>query len=183
MELTGPYLAACLLLVAAGTAKAVRPADTARAVAATVPFRLALVGPVVRVVAAAEALVGIAGLVRPAPWPAALVAASYLGFAVFVAAARARGGPLASCGCFGTPDTPATRLHVVVDLALAGSAATVAASVPAGWLPSLLALQPWHGAPLVAVSLLAASLAYLALGPLAGLGAARRLLGITRGPA
>ncbi len=33
-----------------------------------------------------------------------------------VAYARSRGGALASCGCFGTPDTPATLLHVVVDL-------------------------------------------------------------------
>jgi hypothetical protein len=183
VELIGPYLVACLLLAAAGLAKAARPGDTARAVAATVPLRLARVATVVRVVAGAEAIVGLAGLVQPAPSTAGLVAISYLGFAVFVAVARARGGPLASCGCFGTPDTPATRLHIVVDLVLSASAATVAATVTAGWLPPLLVDQPWHGVPLVGVSLLGAWFAYLALGRLSVLGAARRSLGIERRPA
>ncbi len=182
MELIGPYLAACVLLVVAGVAKAVRPGDTARALAALIPLPLAVLAPLVRVGAAVEALVGAAGLVRPSPWSAGLVTVSYLVFAAFVTVVLVRGGPLASCGCFGTPDTPATRLHVVVVLALAGSATAVAAAVPTQWLPTLLAAQPWHGAPLVPASLLCAGLAYLALGRLAEVGAARRLLGITRGP-
>jgi hypothetical protein len=182
VELIGPYLAACLLLVGAGVAKVVRPGDTARALAATVPLRVALLTPVVRIGAAAEAAVGLCGLAYPSAWTAGLVALSYAGFAAFVTVVLVRGGPLASCGCFGRPDTPATRLHVVVDLVLAGSAVAVAGADPAEWLPSLLAGQPWHGAPLVLVSVLAAWLAVLALGRLAGLGAARRRLGITRGP-
>ena len=182
MELIGPYVAACVLLVAAGITKAARPDDTARAVVATVPLRLAVVRPLVRSGAAAEVVVGAAGLLRPSPWTAALVAASYLAFAAFVAVVLTRGGPLASCGCFGTPDTPATRVHVVVVLALSVSAATVAATVPGAWLPALLAHQPWHGIPLVLVSLLLAWLAFLAVGRLAEVGAARRLLGIVRGP-
>jgi len=186
VELIGPYLCACVLLVGAGIAKAVRPGDTARAVAASVPVPLATLALLVRVAAAAEALVGAAGLVRPSTWTAALVALSYLAFAAFVTVARSRGGPLATCGCFGTPDTPATRLHVVVDLVLAASAASTATAVAVddtgGWLPSLLAGQPWHGAPLAGVSLLGAWLTFLALGRLATLGATRQSLGITRGP-
>jgi len=182
VELIGPYLAACVLLVVAGLSKAWYPDDTARAVVATVPLRLAVVRPLVRTGAAVEAVVGAAGLVHPSPWTAALVSASYLGFAGFVAVVLTRGGPLATCGCFGTPDTPATRLHVVVDLALAGSAAVVAATVPAGWLTGLLARQPWHGAPLLLASGVCAWLAYLALARLSEVGAARRRLGITRGP-
>jgi hypothetical protein len=183
VELIGPYLVACVLLVAAGAAKAARPGDTARAVAATVPVPLAVLAPLVRVGAAVEAVVGAAGLLHPSPWTAGLVAASYAGFAVFVTVVLVRGGPLASCGCFGTPDTPATRLHVAVVLLLAASAAIVAATVPAQWLTALLADQPWHGVPLVLAGLLGAWLTYLALGRLAEVGAARRLLGITRGPA
>ena len=182
MELIGPYLAACALLVVAGVAKAVRPGDTARAVVATVPMPPRAGRLLVRTGAAVEAVVGTAGLVHPSPWTAGLVACSYLGFAAFVAVVLTRGGPLASCGCFGKPDTPATRLHVVVDLALAGSAVAVAGGVPAQWTPTLLAHQPGHGVPLVLMSGLAAWLAFLALGRLAELGAARRLLGITRGP-
>ena len=182
MELIGPYLAACALLVVAGAAKAASPADTARAVVAVVPVPPAVGRTAVRVGALVEAVVGTAGIVRPSPVTAGLVAAFYLGFAAFVAVVLARGGPLASCGCFGKPDTPATRLHVVVNLGLAGSAAAVAATVPSQWLPSLLAAQPWGGLPLVLLSLLLAFLAFLALARLAELGAARRLLGITRGP-
>lgn len=183
MELIGPYLAGCLLLAVAGTAKAFRPMDTARAVTAVVPLPLVAVHALVRVGALAEAVVGTAGFVHPSPVTAGLVALSYLGFTAFVAVVLARGGPLASCGCFGKPDTPATRVHVVVDLILAGSAMAMAAYGTAGWLPALLGRQPWHGAPLVLLSLLCAWLAFLALSRLPELGAARRLLGVTRGPA
>ncbi len=96
---------------------------------------------------------------------------------------RIRGGPLATCGCFSAPDTPATWLHLVVDLALAASAIAVTVSVAPGWLPGLVAGQPWHGVPLVLLSCLCAWLVFLALTSLAELGAARRLVGVTRGPA
>ncbi|HEY5109785.1 MAG TPA: MauE/DoxX family redox-associated membrane protein [Acidimicrobiales bacterium] len=182
MELIGPYVAACLLLTVAGVVKAVRPMDTARAVAAVVPLPLAATRGLVRAGAVAEAVVGTVALARPTPVTAGLVALSYLGFAAFVAVVLARGGPLATCGCFGKPDTPATRLHVVVNLVLAASAATVAATVTPGWLPAVLATQPWHGVPLLLVSLLCAWLAFLVLSRLAELGAARRLLGVTREP-
>lgn len=181
MELIGPYLAGCVLLLIAGITKVVRPMDTARAVVAVVPMPLRAGRGLVRAGAAAEAVLGAMALAHPSPPAAALVALSYLGFAGFVTLARARGGPLASCGCFGTPDTPATRTHVVVTLAFAGSAAVVAASGTSAWLPTLLAHQPWHGAPVVLLGLLCAWLAYLAMGRLAELGAARRQLGITRG--
>lgn len=182
MELIGPYLAACVLLVVAGAAKAVRPGDTARAVAVVVPVRLAVVAPLVRVGAAAEGAVGITGLVRPSSWTASAVAVSYLLFAGFVTVVLTRGAPLASCGCFGTPDTPATRLHVVLNLVLAASAVAVAVGIPAGWLPAVVSSQPWHGVPLVLVSLIGAWLAMLALTRLAVLGAVRNELGIARGP-
>ncbi len=97
--------------------------------------------------------------------------------------ARARGGPLATCGCFSTPDTPATRTHVAITLGGAVSAAVVAASVPAGWVVHALATQPWRGAPVALLAVLCAWLAYLAMTRLAELGAARRLLGIARRPA
>ena len=181
MELTGPYLAACVLLVIAGAAKAARPGDTARAVAVTMKLRPTLVRPVVRSGAAVEVLIGLAGMARPSPLTAGLIAGSYLGFAVFVGVTLARDGPLASCGCFGTPDTPATRTHVIVDLVLAASALTVALKVPAEWLPRLLAGQTWSGVPLVVLSLLCAVLAILTMTRLSQLGAARRSLGITRG--
>jgi uncharacterized protein YjeT (DUF2065 family) len=181
VELIGPYLAACLLLAVAGVGKAMRPADTARAVAAVMPMPLGAIRTLVRTGAVVEAGVGTGALAHPSPVTAGLVALSYLGLAGFVAVVLARGGPLASCGCFGRPDTPATRLHVIVNIALAASSAAVAATVNPGWLPTILAAQPWHGVPLVLLSLLCAWLSFLVLSRLAELGAVRRMLGVTRG--
>ncbi len=185
MELIGPYLAACVLLVSAGAAKVLRPDDTTRALADTVtlPVTLPVMRHVVRGGALAEVILGAIALLRPGPTTAALVAASYLAFALYVAAVSVRGGPLASCGCFGTPDTPAMPIHVVVDLFLAGSAALVAATVRAGTFPGLLADQPWHGMPLVLLSVLCAWLLMLTLASLARVEGARRRLGISRGVA
>jgi hypothetical protein len=179
MELIGLYLVACLILVAAGTAKAVRPGDTARALASLVPLDAGRLRHVVRVGSLGEAALGLVALAFPRTAPAAAVAASYLLFAVFVAIARRRGGAVASCGCFGTPDTPATGLHVVVDLVLAASAAVVASAGLDGSMASVLAAQPLDGVPLLMASAVGAWLTYLAVSVLASLQAARRLTAVS----
>jgi hypothetical protein len=111
---------AALLLVGAGAAKASRPHGTARA--ARVPAGVVRAGAIV------ELALGVATLatgLAPLCWA---VSVSYLAFAVWVAAARRRGAPLWTCGCFGEVDTPPTMLHVLVDLGLgAGAAASAAA--------------------------------------------------------
>jgi hypothetical protein len=177
MTALGPYLAACLLLVVAGLAKARRPADTARAIVALRPgTSLRSAATVVRLGAGAEAALGALALVEPRRLEAALVAASFAALAGFVAVARARGGVLATCGCFGTPDTPPTRLHVVVNVLLGGAALVVAAGPPGGALPSVLAGQPLLGAPLVAGAALLAALALAAMAQLARVQAVRAAL-------
>jgi hypothetical protein len=180
VELIGVYLMGCGLLAVAGIVKAVRPDDTARALAAATSLPLRPVRALVRVGSVAEAAVGITALVVPRPWSAALVAVSYAAFAVFVAYSRSTGGTIASCGCFGTPDTPATMLHVIINGALALSAAILAWSAPAsGTIGGILSGQPDEGVPLVAVSVIGAWLAYLAISVMASLQAARALTGIT----
>jgi hypothetical protein len=175
VELIGPYLIACVLLIVAGVAKAFRPADTARALGALVPVPVRWLRTAVRVGSIVEAALGVVAIVLPRPGPALLVALSYVGFAVIVAVARSKGAAISSCGCFGTPDTPATMLHVVVNLALAVGAATVALAGASGTIASVLSDQPLHGLPLVAVSGLGAWLIYLTLSGLAHVQAARRL--------
>ena len=178
MELIGLYLIAAGLLVAAGIAKAARPDDTARAMAALLPGSPppGLLRTIVRVGALAEAALGAVALAFPRPATAALVALSYAGFLGVVAYARRRGGPLATCGCFGRPDTPPTALHLLVDLVLAAAAAAVAAGAPSGGtLVTQLAHQPWAGFPLLFVSAVGLWLTALALSALAALTAARRL--------
>ncbi len=179
MELMAPFLIACALLVGAGVAKAVRPRDTARALALLVHLPLGPLVPLVRVGAVAEALLGLVALIAPRPGSAALVALSYLLFAVVVAVARVTGGPLATCGCFGTPDTPATAVHMALNVVLASAAAVVSVSAPTtGSLWTWSAGQPAHGVPLLLASALGTYLAYLAMSDLARLEAVRRLVGI-----
>jgi hypothetical protein len=119
---------AALLLVAAGLAKLARPSNTARA--------LRVPAAVVRGAASAEAVLGVLALARAGGRvTAALVAFSYLAFACFVAVAMIQGRPLATCGCFGEPDTPPTLLHVIIDAALAAGcahAATTGTTAPRG---------------------------------------------------
>jgi hypothetical protein len=183
VELIGLYLIASGLLIAAGVGKAARPDDTARALAALLPasasasWSLAGLRWAVRIGALAEAALGVAALVVPRPVTAALVALSYVCFFGVVAYARRRGGPLATCGCFGRPDTPPTVLHMVLDLALAAAAVAVAVGAPDhGTLATQLAHQPWAGIPLLFVSAVGLWLTALALSALAALDGARRLV-------
>jgi hypothetical protein len=176
MELIGIFLVASALLVLAGAAKVARPDDTARAlvVLASRPY-----GPrwrwLVRAGALAEAAVGIAALAAPRPITAALVAASYAAFSGVVVLARRRGGPLATCGCFGRPDTPPTLVHLGLNVVFAISALVVAVS-SAGSLGSDLVTQPGAGIPLVFVSAVGVWLSLLAMSALGALEGARRLV-------
>jgi hypothetical protein len=111
--------AGALVLLVAGAAKVADPTRTAGALAALGwPSSARLV----RAGAAAELLVGAGALVVGGPVLAALVALSYLAFALFVIVALTSGTPIGSCGCIGRADTPPTALHVVVDAALAAGA-------------------------------------------------------------
>lgn len=145
--LTGVYTGAVLLLGAAGAAKVHRPGDTATALRG-IGLRT---GPVaVRLAAAAEVALAVAALAVGGPVPAALVAASYAGFAAFVAVALARHLPLATCGCFGRPDTPPSWTHVVLDAAAALVAAAWAATTG---LPAAAATFRHAGARTTALAL------------------------------
>lgn len=128
--MSGLLFAAAGLLVLAGVQKVADPKPLVRA------FRsigLRLPAPVVQVVALAEVAVGVVALVTG---HGLAVAVSYAVFTVFVLVARARGGVLASCGCFGKQDTPPTLLHAAVT---AGFAAASVQGAPGG-VPLDLAL-------------------------------------------
>ena len=174
MELIGLYFVAAGLLVGAGVAKAVRPGDTARALGSLPGLRRLPLGSLrvaTRVGAAAEAALGLAALAAPGPVTGGLVAASYFVFAAVTAIVRVRGGALSSCGCFGRADTPASWLHVVLDLlfGIAAIAVATSTSTATASASSVLAHQPWAGVPLVFASAVGAWVTYLAMGPLAAL--------------
>lgn len=151
-------LVASLLLVGAGVAKAVRPGDTWRALArAGLPVGR---GPsVVRVGASAEAAVGVTALLVGGPVPGAMVSLSYVAFAVFISVALGRGWALASCGCFGEPDSPPTVAHVVLDAILAAGAALAAVD---GVSPrDAITRHPGTGAVTLTMALVTTGLLYL----------------------
>jgi hypothetical protein len=157
--LTGPALTAALLLVLAGAMKAVDPAMTAGALRA---LGVRSSKTLVRVGAAAELLLGL--LAIAAGWTAVwwLVAASYVAFAGFVVVALRAGTVVGSCGCFGREDTPAHPLHVVVDVALAATAAAAAVRGVGAPLDAI-ADAPAQGSVVGGLSLLAVVVLYVAL--------------------
>jgi len=188
VELIGPYLVACVLLLIAGVMKLVRPDDTARAASSVVPDRLRRplqfrsLRVLIRIGALAEVILGAVAMFLPRPIPAALVATSYAAFVAVVIYVRSKGGSLASCGCFGTLDTPATRLHVVINCGLGIPGVAVALNAPArGSTISIIAGQPLYGVPFVAAAGLCIWLTFLALSSLSQLQAARRLTGTATG--
>lgn len=133
--LTALVGAAGLLLLGAGSAKVVDPGRTVGALAA---LGLPAGAPIVRLGAAAEAVLGAVVLAVGGRVPAALAGVSFAAFAVFVAVALRSGRPIGTCGCFGRADTPPRRSHVVVDLVLAaagvaGAAVGVAPVVDSSW--------------------------------------------------
>lgn len=118
------HASAALLLVVAGAAKLIRPADgfTGLVGSRTSPA-------VVRLVGAMEAAAGMAALFagRPAAW---IVGFLYAAFALIVLRAVLAGAN--SCGCFGRLDAPPSLIHVAGNLTLAATSfvAAGAASPP-----------------------------------------------------
>jgi hypothetical protein len=181
MELIGLFFIASGLLVLAGIAKSVRPDDTARALVLLVSDRTLpslsfyFARHFVRIGSFVEAALGVLAVLFPRPVTAALVAISYSLFVCTLLYARRHESPLSTCGCFGRPDTPATGLHVVLNVVFVATTVAVALRPPhLATLASLLKNQPWDGGPLLLASGLGVWLSYLALSPLATLAAARR---------
>jgi Ca2+/Na+ antiporter len=127
-----------LLLVVAGSAKIARPAGTGAALRLV---RVPADARVVRALGAGEVTLGVVVLAFGGAVPATLLALVYAGFAVFAERQRRRGG---ACGCFGTTTTPATALHVGLNVTAAVIAA-VAAVAPGASLPALVIADPPQG--------------------------------------
>jgi hypothetical protein len=158
-SLAGPVAVAAGLLMLGGAPKAVRPDSTVRAIAAQ---GLRMPPVLLRGLGLIEVGIGVTVIGFGGRVPAALLAGSYAAFTVFVAVALVRRTPLATCGCFGRPDTPPTRTHLLVTGAAAG-VGTLAAVDPLPGLPVVLTASPAAGVPLLALVGLALWLAYLTL--------------------
>jgi hypothetical protein len=157
--LAGPFAAAAILLAVAGVLKFHRPEYTANALrAAGFPHSRSFV----RAFGAGEAVIAVGALTIGHPLFALMVGASYLAFAGFVLVALTRDGAVSSCGCFGEPDTPATSVHVVLDIAAAIVAFAVAMGGGSDWL-GVLREQPLGAVPFVVLTITCAYLGYVVL--------------------
>ena len=147
------HASAAVLLVAAGAAKLSRPAP---GWADLLGFRART--PVVRLVGASEAAIGVAALFLggAAAWAVGLL---YAVFAAVVLRAFLAGA--GSCGCFGRLDAPPSLIHVVGNLVLA-AVSFGAAGAPSPPIRQVMVQamsdNPAVGAALAAVVLLLAGL-------------------------
>lgn len=158
----GWFFATAALLVVSGIGKLVDPTATAGALrTARLPDDRFLV----RVLGLAELGVGVGNLLWSSFLLAWMQTGLYLAFGLFVLWALSRRLPLASCGCFGKPDTPPTWLHVLINgTAVIGGG--FHAMTGAQGLGSILAEQPLAGLPYVGFVGLGAYCLYLLLGEL-----------------
>jgi hypothetical protein len=157
--LAGPFAAVVAVLAAGAVLKALKPADTARALSA---FGLPGSAPAIRLLSVVEVVIAAGALLLGNRLLATLVALSYAGFAAFVVVALRRELPLATCGCFGAVDSPPTPLHVVLNVLAAAVAGAVA--LDGGWAPvTVIADQPLGGLPFLVLTATAAYLMYLCL--------------------
>ena len=155
--LEGWFFIAAALLVVSGGAKLVDPDPTLGALEASGLPHGRWAAPAIGVT---EIGVGVLGTILGGG--ASLgVAAVYASFAAFVGWALVRRLPIASCGCFGRPDTPPTWGHAVFNLTSATVALVVALS---GSAPlDVLAGQPLLALPYLAFVALGVYVVYLLL--------------------
>ncbi len=128
MTLAPLFACAAALLAVAGLMKLRSPSAASGALAA---MSLAAAAPAVRTAGACELALGTWALLSPGRLAAALLAAAYGGFAVFVVGLLRRGGASArGCGCFGEAEAAVHPIHLVLNLAAAGAAAAAVIAPP-----------------------------------------------------
>jgi hypothetical protein len=148
--LAGPFFASALLLAVAGGLKVVRPRSAAHALrSAGLPGTVLLA----RVLGVVEIVIAVAAIALGGRLTAALVAVCYLGFAGFVVQLRRRAGAQADCGCFGAEASPASPVHVALNLVIA-LVALAAVAWPTDGIADVLADSPAAGIPFVGFTLL-----------------------------
>jgi hypothetical protein len=149
---TGPFVAACVLLLVSGFGKVRNPVATEPALRAVgLPA-----GPIaVRLLGVVELTVALAGLCIG---PAAVLVAALYGALAIVAWRLYRHSPATPCGCLGAATAPVSIAHVVLNVvAMVVALGSISATSPL----ARMADAPAAGIVLLALSLLTARLAAL----------------------
>jgi hypothetical protein len=156
--LAAPSAVAAAILVVAGAAKLKKPLPVTGSLAL---LKLPRSTALVRGLGSLEIAIGIAALSAEPRVTYTILAGVYAAFAVFTAWALKLDKPLASCGCFGDPDTPAAPSHVLLT-ALAAVTAAAAAASGTPTLRALLVTEGWRVLPLAIYLGVGVYLAFLA---------------------
>jgi uncharacterized protein YjeT (DUF2065 family) len=123
------FACAAALLAVAGLMKLRAPQSASGALAA---LSLPAAAPAVRLAGACELAIGVWALAAPGRLCAAVLAAAYVGFAVFVAGLLRRGESTPGCGCFGEAESELHPIHLAMNLLAAAAAGVAVASPPPG---------------------------------------------------
>ena len=159
--ISGPFLAACAVLVIAGAGKVRRPRP-ARAAARAAGLRLPSAAIVALALVEIGAGLGGAAFGGRVAW---LVAACYV-LLTFVAVRLLRRAPTTPCACLGSSTAVVTPVHVVIDIVGAG----VAVAATAGGSPLNGIAGHWiEGAIFLALVACCVQLTTLTLGAMADL--------------
>jgi hypothetical protein len=116
----------------------------------------------VRLLGVVEIAIALAALALGGAIPAALLAASYAGFAWFARRLERRSRGTADCGCFGAGSAPVGPVHVGVNLVLAALAA-LAVAWPTDGIGAAFADTPWSGLPFLAITALLTWMLFVSL--------------------
>jgi methylamine utilization protein MauE len=157
--LAPPFFASAGLLVLSGSAKLRATGPAGRALAAV---RFPSGSWSVRGIGTLEIGIGMWCLAAPSHSSSLALAALFAGFAMLLALQMKVRAPGASCGCLGTRETPASLLHIALDLVATAAAVLAAASHPRGILAHAARL-PLRGAPFLLGTVLIGYLGYLAV--------------------
>jgi hypothetical protein len=150
VALTAVFQILAVVVAVGGVAKIVAPDAFSTTLAALGAPSGRLVA---RLCGAVEVVIGTGALLLGGRLAAAVLAVTYVTFALVVVAARRVGA--VSCGCFGAASAPPSPLHVVVNATSGGLAALALVVGPEALADSLTA-QPLAGVPYLAALALAA---------------------------
>ncbi|MDG1845356.1 MAG: hypothetical protein P8J01_03080 [Acidimicrobiales bacterium] len=159
---TGLFFVVCEVLIISGITKVLSPSPTSAALSDVgLPSSIFYV----RCLGSVEVVLGIFGILFGGRYFPLFVGSLFAFFSIFMVIAL-RNGHMASCGCFGSSNTPPSIIHLLANL---GFMVISLVAIGTSGLSDTLAKQPGFGVPFLISILLGALLIFLCLafGPIA----------------
>jgi uncharacterized membrane protein YphA (DoxX/SURF4 family) len=153
---TGLFFVVCEVLIISGITKVLSPSPTSAALS---DVGLPSSTFYVRCLGFGEVVFGILGIIFGGRYFPLFIGCLFAFFSIFMVIAL-RNGHMASCGCFGSSDTPPSIIHLLANL---GFMVISLIAVGTSGLRDMLEKQPGYGVPFLISILLGALLIFLCL--------------------